>query len=92
MSEMALDRQPGQAGNRGQMLHLVRLQRPANRQRTIVVKDGVATQQPVTVARSIDGQSVISKGLSDGDSVVTAGHLLLSNGTKVTIREAKASL
>ncbi len=56
-----------------------------------VVKDGVATQQPVTVARSIDGESVISKGLSDGDSVVTAGHLLLSNGTKVTIREAKAS-
>jgi membrane fusion protein, multidrug efflux system len=56
-----------------------------------VVKDGVATQQPVTVARSIDGESVISKGLSDGESVVTAGHLLLSNGTKVTIREAKAS-
>jgi membrane fusion protein, multidrug efflux system len=56
-----------------------------------VVKDGVVTQQPVTVARSIDGESVISKGLSGGASVVTAGHLLLSNGTKVTIREAKAS-
>ncbi len=54
-----------------------------------VVKNDTATVQPITVARTIDGQSVISSGLNGGEVVVTAGHLLLSNGAKVAVRDAK---
>jgi RND family efflux transporter MFP subunit len=48
-----------------------------------VVDDGVAKVQPVTVARVVESESVISSGLSGGETVVTNGQLLLSNGTKV---------
>ena len=41
MTEVALDRQPWEAGGRGQLLHLVGLQRPANRQRAVVMQDGM---------------------------------------------------
>src|SRR5215470_7647696 len=53
-----------------------------------VVKDGVASVRPVTVARSFDGQSVIEQGLEDGETIVTDGHLLLNNGSRVAPREA----
>jgi multidrug efflux system membrane fusion protein len=55
-----------------------------------VVKDGAVSVKPVTVARTIDGDSVISGGLSGDETVVTAGHLLLSEGTRVAVRQAKA--
>ncbi len=55
-----------------------------------MVKNGAATVQPVTVARSVDGESVIANGLAGDETVVTAGHLLLSDGTRVAAREAKA--
>lgn len=55
-----------------------------------VVKDGAATIQPVKVERMIDGQSIIASGLQGGESVVVTGHLLLSNGTRVAVRESKA--
>jgi RND family efflux transporter MFP subunit len=55
-----------------------------------VVKDGVASVQPVTVARIVGSQSVVSDGLEGGETVVTNGQLLLTSGTKVEIREAKA--
>lgn len=55
-----------------------------------VVKDGTAEVRPVKVARLVDGRSVISEGLEGGETVVTDGHLQLSNGTKVTIRGRKA--
>jgi membrane fusion protein, multidrug efflux system len=54
-----------------------------------VVKNGAATVQPVTVARNVDGESVIASGLAGSEPVVTAGHLLLSNGTRVAVRETK---
>jgi multidrug efflux system membrane fusion protein len=54
-----------------------------------VVKDGAAVVQPVTVSRNIDGESVIASGLAGDETVVTAGHLLLSDGTRVAAREAK---
>jgi hypothetical protein len=34
--------------------------------------------------------SVIEKGLSGGETVVTDGQMMLSNGTAVDIRERKA--
>ena len=46
--------------------------------------------QPVTVERTVDSQSVISSGLEGGETVVTDGQLLLSNGTKVIPRKRKA--
>jgi multidrug efflux system membrane fusion protein len=56
-----------------------------------VVKDNVATVRPVKVERTVDGQSVIESGLEAGDVVVTDGQLLLSNGTKVTLRGSAGS-
>jgi len=55
-----------------------------------VVKDGVASVQPVKVARTLDAQTVLESGLDGGESVVTEGQLLLNNGTKVSARQIKA--
>ena len=55
-----------------------------------VVKDNTATVRPVKIERTVDGVSVVESGLEEGDVVVTDGQLLLSNGTKVTIRTGKA--
>jgi RND family efflux transporter MFP subunit len=55
-----------------------------------LVKDDVATVTPVKVARLLGTETVIESGLSDGDVVVTDGHLLLTNGAHVTVRERKA--
>ncbi|MGB8182671.1 MAG: efflux RND transporter periplasmic adaptor subunit [Stellaceae bacterium] len=56
-----------------------------------VIKDGETAQmQPVTVARTIDGASVISAGLTAGDKVATDGQLRLTNGSKVEIRGSEA--
>jgi RND family efflux transporter MFP subunit len=55
-----------------------------------VVKDGVATVRPVKVERTVEKVSAIESGLEEGDVVVTDGQLLLSNGTKVTIKSGKA--
>jgi membrane fusion protein, multidrug efflux system len=55
-----------------------------------VVKDNVATVRTVKIERTVDGMSVVESGLEEGDVVVTDGQLLLSNGTKVTIRAGKA--
>jgi RND family efflux transporter MFP subunit len=55
-----------------------------------VIKDGEAKVRPVTVERTYNSVSVITKGLQMGEVVVTDGQLLLGDGTKVTIREKKA--
>jgi RND family efflux transporter MFP subunit len=55
-----------------------------------VVKDGAVQVRPVKVARLVDSRSVIGAGLEGGETVVTDGHLQLSNGTKVAVRERKA--
>jgi membrane fusion protein, multidrug efflux system len=55
-----------------------------------VVKDGAAVVQPVTVARSFGSETVIEAGLDGGETVVTDGHLLITNGTPVTVRIPRA--
>jgi membrane fusion protein, multidrug efflux system len=55
-----------------------------------VVKDNVATVTPVKVARLLGADTAIESGVEDGDVVVTDGHLLLTNGARVTVRERKA--
>ena len=56
-----------------------------------VIKDNVAKVQPVKVERTVGGLSVIGSGLAGGETVVTDGQLLLSNGTRVNPRNAKAA-
>ncbi len=68
----------------------VAIQRSQTGNFVFVVKDGRATVQPVSVARTVQGVSVIEKGLSGGEVVVTDGQMMLSNGTAVDIRERKA--
>ena len=48
-----------------------------------VVKDGVAKVQNVQVERQVGRETVIASGLSGGETVVTDGQLLLSDGTRV---------
>jgi RND family efflux transporter MFP subunit len=55
-----------------------------------VVKDQVASVRPVTVARTVDNEAVIAKGLANGETIVVDGQLLLSNGSRVAPRERKA--
>jgi len=55
-----------------------------------VVQDGVAKVQPIKVTRVVGSQSIIESGLSGGETVVTNGHLQLTNGARVTIRKAGA--
>ena len=54
-----------------------------------IIKDSVATVRPVSVARSDKQDAVIASGIEPGESVVTYGQLQLTNGTKVTPRDAK---
>ena len=54
-----------------------------------VVKDNTAQVKLVTVARMTETEAVISEGLQGGETVVTNGHLLLTEGTKVAPRDAK---
>jgi RND family efflux transporter MFP subunit len=55
-----------------------------------VVKDRKAVVQSVTVARSMGDETVLESGLAGGEAVVTNGHLQLTNGVDVAIRERKA--
>jgi RND family efflux transporter MFP subunit len=68
----------------------VAVQRSQTGNYVFVVKDGVATVQPVKVDRTFQGTSVISEGLSGSEDVVVDGQLLLSNGSRVEARTRKA--
>ena len=54
-----------------------------------VVDSDVATVRPVEVARVLGSESVLASGLEGGETVVTNGQLLLSNGSKVSVRAPK---
>jgi multidrug efflux system membrane fusion protein len=56
-----------------------------------VINDAVAKVQSVTVERTVGELSVIGSGLKGGETVVTDGQLLLSNGTRVNPRNAKVA-
>jgi RND family efflux transporter MFP subunit len=55
-----------------------------------VVKNGVATVQPVKVARVQQTEAILESGLEGGETVVTDGQLRLTNGSRVTPRAANA--
>ena len=66
------------------------VQRSQNGNYVFVMQDGKAHVQPVTVARTFQGMSVIATGLSGGEDVIIDGQLLLSEGTLVAPRGPKA--
>ena len=51
-----------------------------------VVENDVAKVRPVTVDRTVDGKSVIAKGLNGGETVVLDGQLQLVDGSRVAPR------
>lgn len=56
----------------------------------VVTADSSAEQRSVTVARTVDGDAVIAKGLHAGETVVTDGQLRLIPGIKVQVRSGSA--
>jgi multidrug efflux system membrane fusion protein len=56
----------------------------------VIKPDMTVEARPVTVNRSSGGQTVVDKGLSAGERVVTDGQLRLVPGAKVEIKEAIA--
>jgi membrane fusion protein, multidrug efflux system len=56
-----------------------------------VVMGGAAKVQPVKVERQVGLETVIASGLEGGETVVTDGQLLLSDGTRVNPRTPKAA-
>jgi multidrug efflux system membrane fusion protein len=56
-----------------------------------VVEGGIAKQRDVTVARSVDGESMIAKGLAAGETVVTDGQSRLVDGARVDVAETRVS-
>jgi len=58
-----------------------------NGQYVFIVKDDLAVEsRPVVVNRTLNGESVVEKGLSPGEKVVTDGQLKLAPGVKVEIK------
>jgi membrane fusion protein, multidrug efflux system len=55
----------------------------------VVKADNTVEYRPVIVNRTVDGNSVISKGLEVGERVVTDGQLRLVQGSRVTIHADK---
>jgi membrane fusion protein, multidrug efflux system len=52
----------------------------------VVKPDHTAELRPVTVSRTVEGKTVIGKGLAVGEIVVVDGQMRLNNGTRVDIR------
>lgn len=52
----------------------------------VVRQDQTAELRLVSVSRSTNGETVIEKGLSPGETVVTDGQLLLTSGARVSIK------
>jgi multidrug efflux system membrane fusion protein len=53
----------------------------------IIKPDRTAEVRLVNVSRTIDGKSVVDKGLNEGEDVAIDGQLRLNNGTKVEIKK-----
>ena len=53
-----------------------------------VIENGVAKVRPVTVSRTVSGESLIASGLNGDETVVTDGQLSLRDGLRVDIKRA----
>jgi membrane fusion protein, multidrug efflux system len=54
----------------------------------VIKPDMTAEARPVTISRTVDGKSVVAKGLAEGERVVIDGQLRLTDGVRVEIRAA----
>jgi multidrug efflux system membrane fusion protein len=67
------------------------VQNSQNGQHVFVVKpDNTAELRPVTIERTLDSDSVVSKGLAEGEVVVTDGQLRVIPGHPVEIKQSEA--
>ncbi|HTM08795.1 MAG TPA: efflux RND transporter periplasmic adaptor subunit [Verrucomicrobiae bacterium] len=66
-----------QTGQQGQQVFVVR-------------QDSAVDVRPVVVSRSLNGESVIEKGLQAGERVVTDGQFLLAPGSRIQIKTANS--
>ena len=57
----------------------------------VVKQDQTAELRLVSVSRSTNGEAVIEKGLSPGETVVTDGQLLLTSGARVSIKNPNSA-
>ncbi len=57
----------------------------------VVKQDQTAELRLVSVSRSTNGEAVIAKGLSLGETVVTDGQLLLTPGARVSIKDQNSA-
>jgi multidrug efflux system membrane fusion protein len=53
----------------------------------VVKRDSTADLRPVVVGETVQGETVIEKGVAPGETVVTDGQLLLAPGSKVEIKK-----
>ncbi len=53
----------------------------------VVKPDSTADLRPVSAGETVQGETVIEKGVSPGETVVTDGQLLLAPGSKVEIKK-----
>lgn len=52
----------------------------------VIKSDFTVESRPVVISRTLDGETVIKKGLQPGDKVVTDGQLRLVPGTKIEVK------
>ena len=57
----------------------------------VIKQDKTAELRLVSVSRSTNGETVIEKGLSPGETVVTDGQLLLTSGARVSIKDQNSA-
>jgi hypothetical protein len=56
-----------------------------------LIENNIAKVRKVEVERQVGDQTVITEGLNGGETVVTDGQLLLSEGTHVSTRPQKTA-
>jgi len=55
----------------------------------VVKQDSTVELRRVTVGRTVDGRSVVAKGLKEGERIVIDGQLRLKDGSRVDIRSGQ---
>jgi multidrug efflux system membrane fusion protein len=55
----------------------------------VLKEDSTVDLRAVSINRTVDGESVVEKGLQPGDRVVTDGQFLLGHGSKVQLKGEK---
>jgi multidrug efflux system membrane fusion protein len=56
----------------------------------VVKPDHTVESRPVTAGESLDGETVVLKGVNPGETLVTDGQLNLAPGSRVEIKTKKA--